>query len=172
MAMGKAGSVGSPRCKGTGLLQLPFTIGLTIIVLGFASPCSLWAQAVLEDPQPGSHQSGIGIIRGWVCQATRIDIEIDGQKVQAAYGTTRGDTQSVCGDSNNGFGLTFNWNLLGDGTHRVRAFADGNQFADVTFSVTTLGAEFLTGRSGGCTVPDFPQTGSRVSVGIATMGLG
>jgi len=60
--------------------------------------------------------------------------------------------------------LTFNWNLLGDGLHRVRAFADGTQFADVTFSVATLGTEFLTGRSGGCTVSNFPQTGTNVSV--------
>src|SRR5712692_10314197 len=110
--MGKVRFAVSLRFREVQLLRLPFMAVLTALVLGFTSPRFLWAQATLEDPQLGSHQSGIGLIRGWVCQANRIDIEIDGQKVQAAYGTTRGDTQSVCGDSNNGFGLTFNWNLL------------------------------------------------------------
>src|SRR5262245_45268388 len=154
----------SLRFRETQHFRLPVRALLAALVWGFVSPCFLWAQATLEDPQPRSRQSGIGLIRGWVCQAIRINIEIDGQTVQAAYGTTRGDTQSICGDSNNGFGLTFNWNLLGDGLHRVRAFADGTQFADVTFSVTTLEAEFLTGLSGSCTVSNFPQTGSSIDV--------
>jgi hypothetical protein len=57
-----------------------------------------------------------------------------------------------------------NWNLLGDGLHRVRAFADGVQFADVTFTVTVLGGEFLTDRSGGCLISNFPQSGTSVTV--------
>lgn len=121
-------------------------------------------QSLLEEPQPGSRQSGIGLIRGWVCQATRVDVEIDGTRLQTAYGTIRGDTRSLCSDDNNGFGLTVNWNLLGDGIHRLRAFADTTQFADVTFSVSTLGGEFIRGLSGGCTIPNFPQTGTEVSI--------
>src|SRR5215475_7344904 len=78
--------------------------------------------AFLENPQPNSFQSGIGVISGWVCDAQRIDIELDGVRTQAAYGTARGDTISVCGDSNNGFGFLFNWNLLGAGVHTVKAF--------------------------------------------------
>jgi phosphodiesterase/alkaline phosphatase D-like protein len=134
-------------------------------MLGFASPRLLWAQARLEDPELGSHQSGIALIRGWVCQANLIEIQIDeGPRLRAAYGTTRIDTRSVCGDDNNGFGLTFNWNLVSDGVHRVRAFADGVLFADVTFTVTTLGGQFLEGLSGECTVPNFPQPGSSVDL--------
>ncbi len=141
------------------------TVMLATLLLGFASPRSLWAQANLEDPGPGSRQSGIALIRGWVCQAILIEIQIDeGPRLRAAYGTTRGDTQGACGDDNNGFGLTWNWNLSGDGLHRVRAFADGVLFADVTFTVTTLGGEFLQGLSGGCTVPNFPQAGNSVDL--------
>lgn len=122
-------------------------------------------QRLLEDPAPGSRQGGIGLIRGWVCQAAQIEVQIDdGPRLHAAYGTTRGDTQGLCGDENNGFGLTVNWNLVGEGLHRVRAFVDGVQFADVTFTVTTLGGEFLTGRSGGCLIPNFPQPGTSVTV--------
>ena len=49
--------------------------------------------------------------------------------------------------------MTVNWNLLGDGQHRVRALADGVEFANHTFTVTTLGVEFLTGASGSYQVP-------------------
>ena len=50
---------------------------------------------------------------------------------------------AACGDADNGFGTTFNWNRLGDGTHNLRAFADGAEFANVNFTVTTLGEEYL-----------------------------
>lgn len=120
------------------------------------------AQVRLENPAPGSSQSGLGLISGWICQATRVDIEIDGRATfQAAYGTARSDTQGDCGDINNGFGLLFNWNLLGDGTnHRVRVLADGVEVATSTFAVTTLGlGQFPTGLTGTGTIPDFPQPG-------------
>lgn len=62
----------------------------------------------------------------------------------------------MCGDTNNGFGLTYNWGRLGDGAHNIHAFADGMEFANVNFAVTTLGGEFLKGLSGKYTLPDFP----------------
>src|SRR4051812_13748944 len=59
---------------------------------------------VLENPQAGSFQSGIGVISGWACNATVIEIVIDnGSALQAGYGTTREDTHVSCGDANNGF---------------------------------------------------------------------
>ncbi|MEW6297439.1 MAG: choice-of-anchor D domain-containing protein, partial [Thermodesulfobacteriota bacterium] len=118
---------------------------------------------MLENPQPASFQSGIGVISGWVCTAGRVDIEFDGAfTLQAAYGTSRADTAGVCGDEgNNGFGLLFNWNLLGDGVHTVRALADGVEFARVSFTVATLGmGEFATGLAGGTQVANFPQAGT------------
>ncbi|MDG4553828.1 MAG: hypothetical protein P9E24_06220 [Candidatus Competibacter sp.] len=121
--------------------------------------------ATLESPQPGSFESGIGLIRGWICQANTVEVQIDGgARQRVAYGTTREDTVAACGDADNGFGATFNWNRLGDGTHNLRAFADGAEFANVNFTVTTLGVEFLQGASGQYTFPDFPRSGGNVVV--------
>ena len=79
-------------------------------------------------------------------ELSSVEIEInDTTRIPATYGTERRDTTSVCGDSNNGFVLPFNWNLLGDGTHTVRAIADGVEFDSATFTVTTPGTEFLHG---------------------------
>jgi hypothetical protein len=121
----------------------------------------------LENPLPGSFQSGVGLFSGWVCDALRVDIEIDGTALfEAAYGTSRGDTAGICGDANNGFGVLINWNLLGNGQHTVRALADGEEFGSATFTVTTLGTEFLTfsGASVAYILPDFPQPGTDVVV--------
>jgi hypothetical protein len=127
-------------------------------------PQLLWAQATLENPQPDSQQSGIGVISGWACENTQITIEIDGVPTQAAYGTGRNDTSPVCGDTNNGFGLLFNWNLLPNGTHTVRALADGEEFAEVKITVAHFGTEFLTGANGEFIVENFPQEGQQVTL--------
>ena len=138
---------------------------IILTVLCLLSPQLGWAQAVLENPQPHSFQSGIGIISGWACEATSIEIQFDNLvPVEAAYGTSRGDTQRACGDTDNGFGLVFNWNLLGDGSHTVVALADGIEFARVEVEVTTLGAEFVQGVSGEFTLNDFPEIGTDVVV--------
>ena len=120
---------------------------------------------VLENPAPDSFQSGIGLISGWTCAASAVQIRIDNRPaVAAAYGTSRGDTLGVCGDTNNGFGLLFNWSLLGDGAHTIEARADGRLIGTASFTVTKLGATFLSGASGKYTLPDFPQGGRSVDV--------
>jgi hypothetical protein len=130
-----------------------------------AFPSSLWAQAALENPQPGSFHSGVGVISGWKCTANQIDFLIDGRVIiQAAYGTGRADTQAACGDTNNGFGLLVNWNDLGNGQHTLVARADGIEFARSTFTVTTLGTAFLRGTSGQYRLADFPFPGTDVTV--------
>ena len=118
----------------------------------------------LENPGPHSFQSGIGVISGWVCEAEEIVIELtseagEGGRFAAGYGTERRDTQGECGDTDNGFGLLFNWNLLGDGTHSVVALVDGLEWSRTTVTVTTLGEEFVRGAEGECLVPDFPLAG-------------
>lgn len=119
------------------------------------------APIILENPQPGSSQSGVGVISGWACEAQTIEISFDGgPRLQAGAGTLRADTAGVCGDTNNGFGLLYNWNLLGDGPHTVTAYADGVEFTQVTVTVTTLGEEFRRGLSREVTVPDFPEVGT------------
>ena len=117
----------------------------------------------LENPGPASFQSGLGLLSGWVCEATAVELEINGGlRLAAAYGTARADTAAVCGDTANGFGIVFNWNLLGDGTHTVRALADGAEFGRATFTVTTLGVEVLQERHGETVVTDFPSLGEAV----------
>jgi hypothetical protein len=115
----------------------------------------------LENPRAGSVHSGVGVITGWACEAAQIDIVIDDVTLmQAGYGTSREDTRLRCGDADNGFALLINWNLLRDGQHTLRVLADGIEFARSTFNVVTLGQEFLSGVSGECTVPNFPQPGT------------
>ena len=93
----------------------------------------------LENPRPGSTQSGVGVISGWACHASRIDIVIDDvHQLQAVYGTGREDTRAMCNDADNGFSLLVNWNLLANRTHTLRALADGVEFARVSFTVSNL----------------------------------
>ena len=119
----------------------------------------------LENPGPNSFQSGVGVLSGWVCDADQVEIEIGntGRQV-AAYGTERVDTLDTCGDTGNGFGLLFNWNLLGEGEHEVIAYVDGEELGRATVRVTTLGAEFLRGVEGECVVADFPTLGETVTL--------
>ena len=118
----------------------------------------------LENPGADSFQSGIGVLSGWVCAAAVVEIELNGMPQQAAYGTERLDTAGVCGDTDNGFGLLFNWNLLRDGEHEVVALVDGVELGRVSVTVTTLGEEFLRGVEGECLVEDFPYAGERMRV--------
>ncbi len=119
----------------------------------------------LENPGSNSFQSGLGVISGWVCEGEAVEIEIGALDPQrAAYGTERLDTESVCGDADNGFGLLFNWNLLGDGEHEIVAFVDDVELGRATVTVTTLGEEFLQGVEGECTVENFPGPDETVTL--------
>ncbi len=153
-------------CRRWQKLQCVLSVSCLFLV-GALFPQAVWAQVTLENPQPGSFQSGIGVISGWACDASQIDIEFDNDSAnrwRAGTGTLRTDTQGVCGDTDNGFGLLFNWNLLDDGTHTVRAFADGVEFANVVVIVTTLGEEFLRDTSGEFPVADFPAPGDALTL--------
>lgn len=133
---------------------------LFVLLLSVVIVPHVYAQQTLENPQPGSFQSGIGVISGWTCNANTIEISFNGgPRLSAATGTIREDTQGVCGDTDNGFGLLYNWNRLGDGVHTVTAYADGVEFASMRVTVTTLGEEFLRGASGTFPLTDFPTPG-------------
>ena len=127
---------------------------------------------VMENPTAGSAHSGVAIISGWHCNAESVRIELvngnTGEVIstQAGSGTERSDTAGVCGDSDNGFGLLWNWNILGDGWHTVRAFADeeAEPFSWSRVFVTTLGEEFARGLSGEYELADFPSAGQSVMV--------
>ena len=107
------------------------------------------------------------MISGWVCEAEKIEIVFNGNAAdrwRVGYGTRRTDTQKECGDINNGFGLLFNWNLLGDGEHTVAAFVDGVELGRASVTVTTLEEEFLRDAGGAFTLPGFP--GADIAVKI------
>ena len=119
--------------------------GLLLIALLAGCPLAL-AQGMLGNPPDSGQESGIGIVSGWHCAAETITVQFDAyDPLEASYGTTRQDTESICGDADNGFAMLWNWNLLGPGQHTVRVFADGEEFDSATFEVNTLGAEFVTG---------------------------
>ena len=131
-------------------------ISLVFLWLLFAT--SAWGQSTLENPQPNAKVSGISVLSGWKCAGGTISAQFDGGPiVQAAYGTARLDTQGVCGDSNNGFGVLVNWNLLGNGVHTVRLFDDGAEFASATFTVVSTGEAFLRGLDGTAVASQFPS---------------
>jgi hypothetical protein len=127
---------------------------------GGGSGSAVVSQGALEIPQPGSAQSGIGVISGWRCDASIIEMQIDGGRlVPLAYGTERRDTEGVCGDSDNGFVFLINYSGLGAGQHTVALLADGAVFGSADFTVTTLGEEFARGLEKFVTVSDFPYAG-------------
>ena len=125
--------------------------------------------AGLETPASGATQSGIGVVRGWYCDAENIEIAFDEHSpIRAAYGTVRKDTEGVCGDTNNGFGLLWNYALLGQGQHRVRAYADGQLFANRTFMVGLIGdGGFLRGAEGDYVLKAFLRIPVNVTVDSA-----
>ena len=119
--------------------------GLLLIAMLACCPL-VFAQGMLGNPPDSGQESGIGIVSGWHCDAETITVQFDAyDPLEASYGTTRQDTESICGDADNGFAMLWNWNLLGPGQHTVRVSADGEEFDSATFEVNTLGAEFVTG---------------------------
>ena len=134
----------------------------------------------LENPGPDSFQSGVGVISGWVCEAETVEIVFETAqggvlRYEAAYGTERADTAvqrkdgtPLCGDTDNGFGLLFNWNLLGEGEHTVVALVDEEELGRAVVRVTTVGTgdeeEFLRDVAGECTVADFPMDGQTTTL--------
>ena len=153
--------------EGQGNRTGPYTLEIRLLV------------GYLENPGPNSFQSGIGVISGWVCEADAVEIEIETSggavhRYEAGYGTARADTAQrkdgtvLCGDTDNGFGLLFNWNLLGDGVHTVVALVDEVELGRATVTVTTVGEgeeeEFLRDVAGTCVVEDFPMSGEMVTL--------
>ena len=153
---------------GGGMTQKVLTVVTLCLVLwsvvAFAQAEN--GMAMLENPAPDSYQSGVSVISGWACDAEEVVIEIDDMSFTAAYGTLRDDTQEMCGDTDNGFSLLWNWSNNGDGEHTVRALSDGVEFGTATVTVTTFGTPFLREAQGSSThiLDDFPTTGGETWV--------
>ena len=140
------------------------------------------ATGALGNPPDGGFRSGVGLISGWVCAANEVEVRIfDNRGVleeifAVAYGTSRPDTVGHCShDSpNTGFGMTYNFNHLDEGTYTIRAYADREQIGSPqTFEVVHLTSFEATDTDrflrlddevkarGECIVPDFPTIGER-----------
>lgn len=131
-------------------MGLKVIMAVAFATIVFAPPA--WAVS-LENPTPGSIKSGVGIISGWVCDADELEVSFNRGTLQfVPYGSERVDTESVCGDTDNGFGLLINYNNLGNGPHTVTLYADGEVATQVHFNVKTLGTDFLRGVTGNGTV--------------------
>ena len=134
------------------------------------------ARGTLENPSNNGYRSGIGVISGWVCAANEVEVKISNaqgvvQKTFAVgYGTSRPDTVGSCrhNSANTGFGMTYNFNHLAEGTYTIRAYADETQFGEEqTFRVVHISAfadtdpnRFLEDLPAAeCRVSDFPVTG-------------
>ena len=119
----------------------------------------------LENPSNLQIKSGIGVIQGWVCDATNIFVVLNGSPLRVEYGTPRVDTMSVCGDSDNGFVTLINWGNLGDGTHTAYLWVDGRTIgSQVQFKVVTLGAAYIRGLEGAWSIQDFPSAGEVTAI--------
>jgi hypothetical protein len=132
------------------------------ILLGASTAAQ--ATGYLETPVAGSVQTGISIISGWYCNASVIQVSIDGAYVgNAGYGTPRADTASMCGSANtkSGFSYLLNYNTLTAGTHSVVVSADGVAFGNATFTTVNLGAEYLAGAAGRYALRNFPGIGTQ-----------
>ena len=124
-------------------------------------------QSNLENPQPGRTISGLGLISGWACSASVVEVSFNGSttRTRVPTGGSRNDTVGVCGRSDTGFGLLFNFNLLGSGSHTLQLYLDGVPAGEPkTFQVATLGSEFLVGVQGSFTLPGFPVSGMNTLV--------
>lgn len=138
---------------------------------------------VLEEPPSGGVRSGIGLIRGWVCQdagegvqisITNTDSGAQATTFTAPYGSDRGDVNvsEHCADrivNGVGFAVQYNYNLLPAGTYTIQAFVGRERVGLTpggqtnTFTVARISdAEFLARvpSSSRVLVEDFPVRGT------------
>jgi hypothetical protein len=132
----------------------------SLAAIAFLAPATVLAVGFFENPADNATVSGVSIVSGWHCTATRVEVEFDGSiRTPAATGTDRLDTLDTCGRRDTGFGLLLNWAVLAPGPHTVRVLADGVEFGRRTVSVVGLGAQFLTGKAASAIVSEFPEPG-------------
>ncbi len=118
-------------------------------------------------PGNNSIQSGVGIISGWTCEAEEILILIQGEGfrhvLEPSYGVERTDTESVCGDADNGFITQVNWGNYSSGEYLVSLYIDDELDAVAEHTITIVkineNESFMTGLQGRYRIPDFPEAG-------------
>jgi hypothetical protein len=130
------------------------------LFIALLSPAA-WAQGALDNPVTLATESGIGIISGYHCTSRDISFRINDISIgKAGAGTDRGDTKALCGRTDTGFSLLFNFNLLTPGTHSLGMYVDGQLVETRSFkSIKSAGEEFAQNKYKRILVPDFPITG-------------
>lgn len=93
-----------------------------LIVLAQYAKADTAPGLVVDVPQPGSIQSGIGLIHGWVCGGGTVWVDIDGVPfARVTADAPRWDVARAfpeCGPAS-GFGLPMNWKNLSTGPHSL-----------------------------------------------------
>lgn len=123
----------------------------------FATKCNL------ENPGIYQFMSGILVFSGWVCDvASDIHMVIKGtdatETIPVSYGTDRADTETACGDIDNGFGALWMVNRIGSGPATAELWIDDELAVSVSFWVTKPSdANFNSTASGEFTLPGFPD---------------
>lgn len=121
---------------------------------------------VLGTPPDGSTVSGVSTISGYHCTSKNIEVFIDGVSYgKAGAGTQLLGTLGVCGRTDTGYSLLYNFSNLDNGQHTVSVTADGVPLA--TNTVTTFksgGEQWLTGVSKQTKVQDFPHPGQAATL--------
>jgi hypothetical protein len=130
------------------------------LFLAMLTPCA-WAQGFIENPVNLGTESGVGVISGFHCTSRDISFRINGSSIgKAGSGTERGDTQQLCGRTDTGFSLLFNFNLLAPGTHSLSMYASGQLVETRSFKTTkSAGEEYAKGKTKKILLDDFPITG-------------
>lgn len=137
----------SRRLDATGVPVTDRRNGVTtprVSLLAAVADATASTRGLLEFPLDGRFAAGIRAFTGWLCDATNVLIRVDGgEPMAAAYGTERNDTESVCGDTDNGVSLLYNFSRDGDGVHTAELIADGAVVSVSTYTVSTFGVPFL-----------------------------
>jgi len=148
--------------------QAPAAVASVAAVTGgpVAGPTAAANVGVLGTPVAGGTVSGVGVISGYHCSSKDIDVYIDGAYIgKAGAGTTLLGTQGVCGRTDTGYSLLYNFNNLANGQHLIEVYADGGFLDSHSFtSFQSGGTAWLAGASKTLTVADFPQAGQSATL--------
>ncbi len=150
----------SGGCTPNGPLCTATMVADTSVVAYFA-PVQSAGTGLLGTPVDLTTVSGIGVISGYHCSSKDIDVYIDGNWAgKAGAGTRLLGTQSVCGRTDTGYSILYNFNNLSEGLHVITSSADGVPLDSHVVRTVRSGAQpWLTGVSRTVTVPDFPFAG-------------
>jgi len=163
-------AVGSPGpytinyfTKSTSIIDDPYVLRLSTSVSVIAP--SNTNKFVLENQQPNSYQSGIGLVSGWACMPQSLRVRLDSVllPIKVPGGGPREDTRTICGHADTGFGLLINYNDLKAGPHILRLESSDPSYVgeSVNFNVTVPGdpSTFLNNLNREVNIPGFPVTG-------------